>query len=177
MELKGSKTEQNLIAAVANESMANVRYQFYANLAKQDGYEQIGAIFQETAENEKEHAELFSRELKLLCKTKDNLKISIEGERDEWENLYPAFARTAREEGFGKIADLFEKIGKIESAHEKRFMALANNLEKDQVFQKDMVFTWKCRSCGHLHEGTSAPAVCSVCGKEQGYFELQDENY
>ena len=178
-EIKGTKTEKNLNAAFAGESQARVKYQFYASKAKKEGYEQIAAIFTETSDNEKEHAKIW---YKILHDgggpdTNENLKDAIAGEEYEETEMYVKFAAEAREEGFEEIAKLFEEVGKIEAEHEKRYRKLLDNLEKGIVFKGDGVTVWKCRNCGYIHIGDSAPEECPVCKHPQAYFEIQAENY
>ena len=163
MELKGSKTEANLWKAFAGESMARNKYTYFASKAKKEGFEQIAAIFEETAGNEKEHAKLWFKELG--------------GIGEEWTEMYREMAETAREEGFEKLAFLFEGVGKIEKEHEERYLTLLKNLEEGKVFEKDGEYVWKCRNCGHIHFGRTAPQVCPVCAHPQAYFELQAKNY
>ena len=177
-EIKGTKTEQNLNAAFAGESQARVKYQFYASKAKKEGYEQISAIFQETSDNEKEHAKI---RYKLLhdgvADTMTNLKDAADGENYEHTDMYKKFAEDAREEGFNEIAELFEKVGEIEKHHEERYRKLIENIEKGMVFKGDGVTVWKCRNCGYIHIGDSAPEKCPVCDHPQSYFEIQAVNY
>ncbi len=179
MELKGSKTEQNLMAAFAGESQARNKYDYYASQAKKDGYEQIGAIFEETARNEKEHAKLWFKELHggKIPTTQENLKDAAAGENYEWTDMYAEFAKVAKEEGFDRIAKLFEGVGKIEKHHEERYIKLLGNINDDLVFQKGEEVMWICRNCGHIHIGNTAPKVCPVCVHEQKYFEVLNENY
>ena len=178
MELKGSKTEANLMAAFAGESQARNKYTYYAAKAKQDGYEQIAAIFQETANNEKEHAELWFNLLHGEQKTTDlNLADAAAGEHYEWEEMYAEFARIAREEGFAEIAYLFEAVAQIEKEHEERFMKFKGNIDDHLVFQKNEKVIWICRNCGHILEGPQAPQQCPVCKKPQSYFMMKNENY
>ena len=179
MELKGSKTEQNLMAAFAGESQARNKYTYYASKAKKDGYEQIAAIFEETAANEKEHAKIWFKELHggSIPSTIENLKDAADGENYEWTDMYDEFAKTAREEGFDRIADLFEAVGKIEKEHEERYRKLIENVEGGLVFSKDGDRIWKCRNCGHIVIGSSAPEMCPVCAHPQSYFEIKAENY
>ncbi|MBO4855093.1 rubrerythrin family protein [Candidatus Saccharibacteria bacterium] len=178
-EIKGTKTEKNLNAAFAGESQARVKYQFYASKAKKEGYEQIAAIFTETSDNEKEHAKIWYKILHDggVPDTKENLKDAIAGEEYEETEMYVKFAAEAREEGFEEIAKLFEEVGKIEAEHEKRYRKLLDNLEKGIVFKGDGVTVWKCRNCGYIHIGDSAPEECPVCKHPQAYFEIQAENY
>ncbi len=177
MELKGSKTEANLWTAFAGESMARNKYTYFASKAKKEGYEQIAAIFTETAGNEKEHAEIWFKELGGIGDTAANLKAAAAGENEEWTQMYKEMAETAKEEGFDRLAFLFEGVGKIEKEHEERYLALLKNLEEGVVFKRGEVYIWKCRNCGHIHVGTEAPTVCPICAHPQAYFELQVKNY
>lgn len=177
MELKGSKTEKNLLAAFAGESQARNKYSYFASQAKKEGYEQIAAIFQETADNEKEHAKKEFKFLKGIGDTKANLLAAAEGENHEWTSMYPEFAKVAREEGFTKIAKVFEEIAKVEKEHEKRYKKLLKNLEEGKVFKKDNPVMWKCRNCGYIYEGTEPPKICPACDHPQSYYELLGENY
>ena len=179
MELKGSKTEANLMAAFAGESQARNKYTYYASKAKKEGYEQISAIFEETALNEKEHAKLWFKYLHdgEVPSTIDNLKDAASGENYEWTDMYATFAKEAKEEGFDKIAYLFEAVGKIEKEHEERYRKLLANIEDGKVFECGEVKMWKCRNCGHIHVGPKAPGVCPVCNHPQSYFEIKAENY
>ena len=179
MELKGSKTEQNLMTAFAGESQARNKYTYYASKAKKDGYEQIAAIFEETALNEKEHAKIWFKLLHdgEVPSTAENLKDAAAGENYEWTDMYDGFAKTAREEGFTKIAYLFEAVAKIEKEHEERYKKLLENVENGLVFSKDGDKIWKCRNCGHICIGKEAPAVCPVCSHPQSFFEVKAENY
>ena len=170
MDLKGSRTEQNLVAAFAGESQARNKYTYFADAAKKEGYEQIAAIFQETADNEKEHAKLWFKELKLLGNTDENLKAAAAGENYEWTEMYQTFAKDAEEEGFTDLAE-------IEKSHEERYLKLLNNVEMQKVFEKTEETMWVCRNCGHLVIGKKAPAVCAVCAHPQSYFEVRAENY
>ena len=179
MELKGSKTEKNLWEAFAGESQARNKYTYFASKAKKEGYEQIAALFLETAENEKEHAKIW---FKLLCggdipSTAENLTAAAAGENAEWTDMYPRMAAEAREEGFDKIAYLFEAVGKIEQEHEERYKKLLENVEGELVFSKDGDKIWKCRNCGHIVIGKSAPEICPVCNHPKAYFEIKAENY
>ena len=177
-EIKGTKTEQNLNAAFAGESQARVKYQFYASKAKKEGYEQISAIFQETSDNEKEHAKIWYKLLHDgVADTMTNLKDAAAGENYEYTDMYKKFAEEAREEGFNEIAELFEKVGEIEKHHEERYRKLIENIEKGMVFKGDGVTVWKCRNCGYIHIGDSAPEKCPVCDHPQAYFEIQADNY
>ena len=190
MELKGSRTEKNLLAAFAGESQARTRYTFFASVAKKEGYEQISAIFQETADNEKEHAELFFKLLKggmveitatypagVIGTTRENLKEAAEGEKLEWGTLYPDFAEVADEEGFKEVARTFRRVAMVENYHERRYRKLLANIEQGKVFKKDSPIKWKCRNCGYVFEGTEAPTKCPVCDHARSYFEVWCENY
>ena len=179
MELKGSRTEANLMAAFAGESQARNKYTYYASKAKKEGYEQIAAIFQETADNEKEHAKMWFKELHggEVPTTVENLKDAAAGENYEWTDMYAEFAKVAKEEGFNKIAYLFEAVGNIEKEHEERYNKLLKNIEEGKVFECGEVKVWKCRNCGHLHIAEAAPAVCPVCAHSRAYFEIKAENY
>lgn len=177
MRLKGSKTEQNLLAAFAGESQARNKYTYYAAVAKAEGLEQISGIFLETAENEKEHAKREFDFLKGVGATDANLKAAAEGERYEHTQMYPEFERVAREEGFSEIADFFKEVAEVEEEHEKRYLSLAKNLREGKVFKKDKVVRWKCRNCGYVHEGSEAPEKCPTCGFPQSYYEVMAENY
>ena len=177
--LKGTKTEKNLMEAFAGESQARNKYTYYASKAKKDGYEQIAAIFQETADNEKEHAKLWFKLLHdgQIPSTEENLKDAAAGENYEWTNMYEKMAKEAKEEGFDHIAFLFEEVGKIEKEHEERYKKLLENIENGLVFSKDGDKIWKCRNCGHIVIGKQAPDVCPVCAHPQSYFEIKAENY
>jgi len=178
MELKGTKTEQNLMTAFAGESQARNKYTYYASKAKKDGYEQIAAIFEETAGNEKEHAKIWFKLLHDgMPDTKTNLLDAANGENYEWTDMYAEFAKTAKEEGFDHIAYLFEEVGKIEKEHEERFRKLLNNIEAGKVFVDEQPKMWICRNCGHIHFGEKAPDVCPVCEHPQSYFEEKANNY
>ena len=177
-ELKGSKTEANLMTAFAGESQARNKYTYYASKAKKDGYVQIAAIFEETANNEKEHAKMWFKLLHGgIGDTVDNLKDAAAGENYEWTDMYAGFAKTAREEGFDHIADLFEGVAKIEKEHEERYLKLVKNLEEGLVFSRDGDMIWQCSNCGHIHVGKEAPEVCPVCAHPKAYFQLKAENY
>jgi len=176
-DLKGTKTEKNLKEAFAGESQARNKYTYFASVAKKEGYEQIAAIFLETAENEKEHAKIWLKKLQGIGSTVDNLKSAAAGENGEWTDMYPRMAQEAREEGFEEIAQLFDSVGRIEKEHEERYKQLLKNLEEDKVFKKDGKMYWKCRNCGHIHEGDEAPKVCPVCAHPRAYFELVNQNY
>ena len=177
MDLKGTKTEANLKAAFAGESQARNKYTYFASQAKKDGYEQIAAIFEETAHNEKEHAKMWLKELNGIGNTAENLKAAADGENYEWTDMYDEFAKVAKEEGFDRIAYLFEAVGKIEKEHEERFKKLLENVEEGKVFEAGEVKIWKCRNCGHIVVGTKAPEICPVCSHPQAYFEIKAENY
>lgn len=179
MELKGSKTELNLMEAFAGESQARTNYTFFAAIARRDGYEQIAAIFEETAANEKEHAELWYKYLNGgdFSNTTVNLAAAAEGERYEHEDMYPRFAREAREEGFEEIAARFELVAKVEQEHEARYRKLLSNVENGLVFSRDGDMIWQCRNCGHIHVGKYAPKMCPVCLHEQAFFQIKPENY
>ena len=178
MELKGSQTEKNLQTAFAGESQARNKYTYFASKAKKDGYEQIAAIFEETANNEKEHAKMWFKLLNGgIGTTEENLKAAAEGENYEWTDMYAGFAKTAREEGFDAIAKLFEGVAAIEKHHEERYRKLLKNIEDKVVFSKDGDAIWQCRNCGHIVVGTKAPEVCPVCSHPQSYFEINKENY
>lgn len=173
----GTKTEKNLWEAFAGESQARNKYTYYASVAKKAGYEQIAALFLKTAENEKEHAKLWFKQLGELGTTQQNLFHAAEGENYEWTDMYDRMAKDADEEGFHDLAELFRGVGAIEKEHEERYRALLNNVETKQVFEKSGVQVWECRNCGHIVVGTSAPDVCPVCNHPQAYFELRAQNY
>lgn len=179
MELKGSRTEANLMAAFAGESQARNKYTYYASKAKKDGYEQIAAIFEETANNEKEHAKMWFKELHggSIPSTEENLLDAANGENYEWTDMYAEFAAVAREEGFTRIANLFDGVAKIEKAHEERYRKLLKNIDDKLVFSKEGEAVWICRNCGHIVIGKDAPAVCPVCAHPQSFFEVKAENY
>jgi rubrerythrin len=190
MELKGSQTEKNLLAAFAGESQARTRYTFFASAARKEGYEQIAAIFQETADNEKEHAELFFKHLKggtveitaaypagVIDTTAKNLLEAAEGEKLEWGTLYPDFAEVAEKEGLNDVARTFRNVAKVESSHERRYRKLLANVEQGKVFKKDASVKWKCRNCGFVYEGTEVPEKCPVCDHPKSYYEVWCENY
>ncbi|MCI5738376.1 MAG: rubrerythrin family protein [Ruminococcus sp.] len=177
-ELKGSKTEQNLMTAFAGESQAHTKYLYYASKAKKDGYVQIGALFEETAKNEKEHAKIWFKLLHGgMPATTENLKDAAAGENYEWTDMYAGFAKTAREEGFDDIATLFDGVAAIEKEHEERYKKLLQNIEGDLVFSKDGDAVWQCANCGHIVVGKKAPEVCPVCAHPQAYFQVRAENY
>lgn len=178
MDLKGTKTEANLMAAFAGESQARNKYTYYASKAKKDGYEQIAALFLETADNEREHAKIWFKLLHGgIADTATNLKDAAAGENYEWTDMYKTFAEEARKEGFDKIAALFEGVAEIEKHHEERYLKLLDNIENGLVFSKDGDTIWKCINCGHIVIGKSAPAVCPVCGHPQSYFQVETKNY
>jgi rubrerythrin len=190
MDFKGSKTEKNLLASFAGESQARNRYTFFASVARKEGYEQIAAIFQETAENEKEHAELFFKHLKggmveltaaypagVIAPTMDNLKAAAEGEKMEWGTIYPGFADVAEQEGFLDVANTFRNVAKVEAYHERRYLKLLENVTQGKVFKKKAPIKWKCRNCGFVFEGTEVPEKCPVCSHARSYFEVWCENY
>lgn len=173
----GTKTEQNLRTAFSGESEARNKYTFFASTAKKEGYEQIAALFQKTADNEKEHAKMWFKELQGIGSTADNLLSAAEGENYEWTDMYATFAKEAREEGFDHIADLFEMVGAIEKEHEERYRRLLKNVEDKLVFSRDGDCVWQCSNCGHIVVGRQAPEVCPVCAHPQAYFELKADNY
>jgi rubrerythrin len=190
MEFKGSQTEKNLLAAFAGESQARTRYTFFASAAKKEGYEQISAIFQETADNEKEHAQLFFNHLKggmaeikatypagITATAAQNLLAAAEGEKLEWGTLYPNFAEVAAKEGFKDVANTFRMVARVESYHERRYRKLLANVEQGSVFKRESPVKWKCRNCGNVFEGTSAPDKCPVCNHPKSYYELWVKNY
>jgi len=179
MELKGSKTEKNLMAAFAGECQASIKYGYYASKAQNEGYEQVADIFSETALNEKEHAKVWFKLLhaNVIPDTVTNLKDAASGENYEWTDMYDEFARVAREEGFGHIAKLFDGVAKIENRHEERYLKLVGNIEDDLVFKRGEETIWICRNCGHIHVGEEAPKVCPVCVHPQSFFEILNENY
>ena len=178
MELKGSKTEQNLITAFAGESQATNKYAYYASKAKKDGYQQIAAIFEETSMNEREHAKMWYKLLHGgIGTTAENLKMAAEGENYEWTDMYATFAKEAREEGFDYIAKLFEGVAKVEKEHEARYLKLLENVQGGVVFSRDGDMIWQCRNCGHIEIGKTAPEVCPVCAHPQSYFQIKSDNY
>jgi len=190
MDFKGSKTEKNLLAAFAGESQARNRYTFFASVAKKEGYEQISAIFQETADNEKEHAELFFKHLKggmaevnvaypagVISTTAENLKAAAEGEKMEWGTIYPSFANAAEQEGFSEVSRTFRNVAKVEAYHERRYLKLLENVKQGTVFKKNTPIKWKCRNCGYVFEGDKVPDACPVCNHARSYFEAWCENY
>ena len=178
MELKGSKTEKNLMEAFAGESQARNKYTYFASKAKKEGYEQIAAIFQETADNEKEHAKLWFKLLNggEIGTTEENLKAAAEGENYEWTDMYERMAKEAREEGFDHIAYLFDGVAKIEKEHEERYKKLLENVKDGKVFEAGEIKIWKCRNCGHIVVGTKAPEICPICAHPKAYFEIKAEN-
>ena len=188
--MKGSRTEQNLLKAFAGESQARMRYDYFAKQARKEGLEQIAAIFEETAFNEKAHAKRFFRFLGghpveitatypagKIGTTMENLKAAAEGENEEWTDLYPEFARIAEEEGFKDVATAFKMISRVEKAHEERYLALYKNLDEGKVFEREGTIVWKCRVCGYLHEGKKAPKMCPACSHPQAFFEIKETNY
>ncbi len=177
MELKGSKTEKNLMTAFAGESQARNKYTYFASVAKKEGYEQIAEIFLKTADNEKEHAKMWFKHLGELGTTAQNLAAAAAGENYEWTDMYDTFAKEAEEEGFAQIAYQFRAVAAIEKAHEERYRALLSNVEMQKVFEKSEETMWECRNCGHLVIGKKAPAVCPVCAHPGSYFEVRKENY
>ena len=177
MDLKGSKTEANLWYAFAGESQARNKYTYFASKAKKDGFEQIAALFEETANNEKEHAKIWFKLLNGIGTTAENLKAAAAGEHEEWTDMYKNFAEVAKEEGFAQIAFLFSEVAKIEKRHEERYLKLLSNVENNEVFVKVGENKWECRNCGHVHYGTEAPIACPVCAHPQAYFEVSKENF
>ncbi len=173
----GTKTEKNLEAAFAGESQARNKYTYFASVAKKEGYEQIAELFSKTADNEKEHAKLWLKELNGIGSTADNLKHAAEGENYEWTDMYEEFAKTAEEEGFAELAMKFRLVAAIEKRHEERYRALLNNVETAAVFEKSEVKVWECRNCGHIVIGVKAPEVCPTCAHPKSYFEIKSENY
>ena len=174
---KGTKTEKNLEAAFAGESQARNKYTFFASVAKKEGYEQISSLFLKTADNEKEHAKMWFKELSGIGNTSENLAAAAEGENYEWTDMYDEFAKTAEEEGFTELAEKFRLVAEIERHHEERYRALLKNIETAQVFEKSEVKVWECRNCGHICVGTKAPEVCPACNHPQSFFEVHAENY
>ena len=179
MELKDSKTYQNLMTAFAGESQARNKYTYFASAAKKEGYEQIAAIFEETANNEKEHAKMWFKLLNggAVPSTKENLKTAAEGENYEWTDMYDSFAKEAEEEGFKEIANKFRLVAAIEKEHEERYLKLLNNIASERVFDKEDTTVWVCRNCGYVHVGKTAPKVCPACNHPQAYFEMRNTNY
>lgn len=174
---KGTQTEKNLLAAFAGESQARNKYTYFSSKAKKEGYEQIAAIFSATADNEKEHAKMWFKELNGIGSTADNLKAAADGENFEWTDMYEGFAETAEKEGFSDLAEKFRLVAKIEKHHEERYRALLKNVETAEVFKKSEVKVWECRNCGHIVVGVSAPDVCPTCAHPQSYFEISADNY
>jgi len=177
MQLKGTRTEQNLLTAFAGESQARNKYTYFASAAQAEGYEQIAELFRQTAENEREHAKIWFRILGGIADTKSNLIAAAAGENSEWTKMYAEFAEVAKEEGLDSIANLFTQVAAIEKEHEERFLQLKENIENKQVFKRVTEQAWICRNCGHVHTGTEAPAQCPVCAHPQSYFELKSCNY
>ena len=173
----GTQTEKNLQAAFAGESQARNKYTYFASKAKKEGFEQISALFLKTADNEKEHAKLWFKELEGIGSTAENLAAAADGENYEWTDMYEEFAKTAEAEGFSELAEKFRGVAAIEKAHEERYRALLKNVETAQVFEKSEVKVWECRNCGHIVVGTKAPEICPVCAHPQSYFEVRSENY
>ena len=189
-KLKGSETEKNLLKAFAGESQARNRYTYFASASRKEGFEQIAGIFEETADNEKEHAKVFFNHLEggdatieasypagKIGTTAENLLAAAEGEKMEWGTLYPGFEKAARKEGFNEVADSFKEIAEVEENHEKRYRKVLENVKSSKVFKKDKVVRWKCRNCGYVHEGTEAPKICPACKHPQSFYELLSENY
>ncbi len=173
----GTQTEKNLQAAFAGESQARNKYTYFSSVAKKEGYEQISSLFLKTADNEKEHAKMWFKELNGIGSTADNLAAAADGENYEWTDMYEGFAKTAEEEGFPELAEKFRMVGAIEKAHEERYRQLLHNVETAAVFEKSEVKVWECRNCGHIVVGTKAPEICPVCAHPQSYFEVRSENY
>lgn len=177
MEFEGSRTEANMKAAFAGESQAWAKYTFYADRARAEGYQQVAAIFDETGANEREHAKIWFNRIKKPAQTKENLKDAAAGEHYEWTEMYAEFAKVADEEGFDDIAKLFREVAEIEKHHDDRYQTLMKNLEEGIVFERENVVVWKCRNCGHLHMGKTAPEICPVCSHPKAYFEVHVKNY
>lgn len=177
MKYKGTKTEKNLLEAFAGESMARNKYTYFAGKAKKEGFEQVSAIFNMTADNEKEHAKLWFKELEGIGSTYENLNAAAEGENYEWTDMYENFAKDAEEEGFKELAAKFRLVGAVEKEHEKRYRELAENIKYEKVFEKDGETMWECRNCGHIHFGKKAPELCPTCAHPKAYFEVRKENY
>ena len=173
----GTQTEKNLLTAFAGESQARNKYTYFASTAKKEGFEQIANIFEKTANNEKEHAKMWLKELEGIGDTKKNLQSAAEGENYEWTDMYDGFAKTAEKEGFPELARKFRLVGAIEKSHEERYRKLLKNIENDEVFAKSSVKIWECRNCGHIIVGKKAPEICPVCKHPQSYFEIREENY
>lgn len=176
-DLKGTKTEQNLLAAFAGESQARNKYTYYASVAKKEGYEQIAALFEETANNEREHAKLYFKLLNMLGSTTENLEHAAHGENYEWTEMYPTFAKEADEEGFPSIAKIFRSVAAIEKNHEERYITLHKNIKEGKVYKRDENTIWICRNCGHIHIGSEPPKACPACMHSQAYFEIYVKNY
>ena len=176
-QYKGTQTEKNLMAAFAGESQARNKYTYFASKAKKEGYEQIAALFLQTADNEKEHAKMWFKELCGIGNTAENLAAAADGENYEWTDMYATFAKEAKEEGFDHIAKLFEMVGAVEKEHEARYLDLLKNVEENKVFCKEGQVVWVCRNCGHIHVGEKAPEVCPVCAHPQAYFQILAKNY
>ena len=174
---EGTQTEKNLMTAFAGDSMARNKYTYFSSKAKKDGFEQIAAIFLKTADNEKEHAKMWFKELNGIGDTAENLNAAAEGENYEWTDMYEGFAKTAEEEGFTELAKKFRMVGAIEKAHEERYRALLKNVQMQEVFAKSEIKVWECRNCGHIVVGEKAPEICPVCAHPQAYFEVREENY
>lgn len=174
---EGTQTEKNLLAAFAGESQARNKYTYFSSVAKKEGYEQISSIFLKTADNEKEHAKIWLKELQGIGNTVENLKTAADGENYEWTDMYDEFAKTAEAEGFTELAAKFRAVAAIEKEHEERYRALINNMETAQVFEKSEVKVWECRNCGHIVVGTKAPEICPVCAHPKSFFEIKAENY
>ena len=190
MEFKGSKTEKNVLAAFAGECQARTRYTFFSSIARKEGLEQIAGLFQETSDNEKEHAQLYFQHLKggtvqieaaypagIMGTTAQNLQAAAEGEKFEWGTLYPSFGKIAEEEGFKDVANTFRMVAKVEAYHERRYLKLLENVNKGTIFKKDKPIKWKCRNCGYVHEGSEAPGACPVCSHPKSFFEVWTEDY
>ena len=175
--IKGTQTEKNLLTSFAGESQARMRYTYFASVAKKEGYEQISAIFTETADQEKEHAKMWFKEFHGIHDIETNLEDAAQGENFEWTDMYPTFAKEAKEEGFDEIAALFEMVADIEKRHDERYQQLTENIDKGIVYKRDTEQAWICTNCGHVHYGTEAPEVCPVCNHPQSYFEVHEENY
>ena len=175
--IKGTETEKNLLKSFAGESQARSRYTFFASVAKKEGYEQIAALFLKTAENEKEHAKLWFKELKGIGTTAENLEAAAAGENEEWVDLYPEFAKIADEEGFPEVARTFRMVAKVEAEHEARYLALLERVRAEKVFEREEEIEWQCRNCGFVHKGKKAPGKCPACEHPQSYFEAKKNNY
>ncbi|MFI3260909.1 MAG: ferritin family protein [bacterium] len=177
IKYEGTKTEQNLMSAFAGESQARNKYTYFASVAKKEGYEQISEIFLKTADNEKEHAKMWFKELAGIGSTTDNLEAAANGENFEWTDMYETFAKEAEEEGFRELAVKFRAVGKIEKEHEERYRKLLSNIQEEKVFEKEEIVTWECRNCGHKITGKKAPKICMVCNHSHSYFEVSSNNY